>query len=222
MNDFLRNIFAADYKELFYDWMGGNDVLFLLINSIHGDAYDKCMWIVSWLGDHKRFPLYVSLILVIAAVSMIIRLLSGQSRMWFYFTSWLGIFVMLGSGYAVNGVVTMGIKDHFSYPRPYVALASAGDVRVLEAIDPNDDFTSFPSGHVTFSTFMVVALWPILSNFFAWSGVIFIVLVAWSRVALGMHFPADVVGGIIIAAPLIVTLRVVMYGMLRKFFRIKC
>ena len=49
----------SQFKELLYDWMGGNEVVFLGINHIRGGDYDKVMQKISWAGDHERFPLYI-------------------------------------------------------------------------------------------------------------------------------------------------------------------
>lgn len=212
-----------DYKELWYDWMGGNDVVFQAVNSIHGGpVYDKVMKAVSVAADYHYFPAYLIGLLAWCTLFYVIKSLKNTPGTRFYFSMWLGVFVMLLVGFAVNGAVVKEIKNHLSYPRPYIALASTGQVHQMEESEPENDFKSFPSGHVSFATFLVVTLWPVLGNAMALLGVIFILLVGWSRMALGMHFPMDVIGAILITAPLIAILRYFVYTALRKVFRLKC
>ncbi|MDX2074553.1 MAG: phosphatase PAP2 family protein [Alphaproteobacteria bacterium] len=209
-------------KPLLYDWAGANEVLFLAINSIRGPQYDRFMQAISWIGEHEHFPYYFAAVFAFAALSLLLKTMRGQRGKWFYMTSWLGVLLVLGVGYAATGAVTNTLKDYFAYPRPYVALVNTHQVHKLEATEPRDDFRSFPSGHVVFTTLMVMALTPMLSGLLAWGGVALIALMAWSRLSLGMHFPADVIASILIAAPLISGLRWAIYTLLRKFFNIKC
>ena len=80
------------------------------------------------------------------------------------------------------------LKRRTARPRP---CAAAGD---LEALVPALDLYSFPSGHplhaVAF-TVVVLARYPGL----AWLLVPFTLLVALSRVVLGLHYPTDVLAG---------------------------
>ena len=209
-------------KELFYDWMGGNEVIFLGINSIRNPYYDKFMQTVSSIGDHKHFPLYFAAIFACAIFSILWKAIRGKHGKWQSTGIWFGILVMLVVGYGATGLITKGLKDHFSYPRPYIALAATGEVHKLEATTREDDFRSFPSGHMTFTTFMVIALSPVLGPLLSWCSIWLIVLMAWSRMALGMHFPADVIGAVLIMAPIMMILRWAVYTALRKLFGIRC
>ncbi len=211
-----------DTKEFFYDWMGGNEVLFLGINSIHGTQYDQFMRTISWIGDHKHFPIYFAALFAYTVFSILWKAIRGKTGKWQYTGIWFGIFLMLVLGYGAMGLVTKELKDHFSYPRPYIALASTGKVHTLEVINHEDDFRSFPSGHMAFTTFMVIVLSPVLGPLLSWCGFWFIILMGWSRIALGMHFPADVIGSVLIVAPIIMVLRWAVYTSLRKLFGIRC
>ena len=217
----LPEYFTKNPKELVYDWMGGNDVIFLGINSIRDGQYDRLMQAISWIGEHEHFIYYMGALIGWVLLSALYKLARKKSVR-YYLTGWLAVFMVLGTGYAANGLVINTAKDYFAYPRPYVALASTGEVYKLEASEPQDDFRSFPSGHVSFTLFMVMALWPILGKRMAWFGVGLIVLMAWSRISLGMHFPADVLGSILITAPLMMLVRSGVHILLRKVLRIKC
>jgi undecaprenyl-diphosphatase len=85
------------------------------------------------------------------------------------------------------------LKSKTSRPRPF-----AVENAVRAGADPLDPF-SFPSGHtlhaVAFSV-VAIAFYPML----AWLLVPFTVLVAISRVVLGLHYPSDVLAGAALGA----------------------
>lgn len=85
------------------------------------------------------------------------------------------------------------LKTHTVRPRPYQALA-----RVEAGTAPLDAY-SFPSGHTLHAVaFALVALeyWPWLAPLL----VPFTLLTAASRVALGLHYPSDVLAGAALGA----------------------
>jgi len=74
-------------------------------------------------------------------------------------------------------------------PRPYQVVADA----VLRQQPAHG--TSFPSSHTAVTVAVVIALVPFLARPLAVAGTGYAVLVGWSRVYLGVHYPLDVLGG---------------------------
>lgn len=99
---------------------------------------------------------------------------------------------MAGTGLACT-LIYKWLKAKTLRPRPF-----AVDSAVRAGADPLDQF-SFPSGHtlhaVAFSI-VAVAFYPLL----AWLLVPFTLLVAMSRVVLGLHYPSDVLAGAALGA----------------------
>jgi len=100
---------------------------------------------------------------------------------------------------AVTGAVGLSLykilKHRLTRERPYITLAG-----VVAGIPPLDRY-SFPSGH----TLHAVSFTCILCSSFpamAWWCVPFALLVAASRVVLGLHYPSDVAVGAGIGATL--------------------
>jgi len=74
-------------------------------------------------------------------------------------------------------------------PRPYQVVADA----VLRQQPAHG--TSFPSSHTAVTVAVVIALLPFLPRVLAGAAIGYAVLVGWSRVYLGVHYPLDVLAG---------------------------
>jgi len=74
-------------------------------------------------------------------------------------------------------------------PRPYEVIAGA----VLRQQPAHG--TSFPSSHTAVTLAVAIALVPFLARPLAAMGIGYAVLVGWSRVYLGVHYPLDVLAG---------------------------
>ena len=82
--------------------------------------------------------------------------------------------------------VTKAIADR---SRPYEVMADA----VLRQQPAHG--TSFPSSHTAVTLAVAIALVPFLARPLAVVGIGYAVLVGWSRVYLGVHYPLDILGG---------------------------
>jgi len=211
----------GDAKHFFYDWGGLNKWLFKTINGIRNDSYDNVMVLISKMADHKNFLYFMAMLSIFVVCAILIRKLRGKGSIRPRLVMWLGIYLVLIVGYGVNGMVVRTIKDYMEFPRPFVELAKE-NVHQLEFRDSDDNHRSFPSGHVAYITFLIIALWPAFSHDWRWYMLLIVPTVGWSRISLGMHYPADVVGGFLIASITIIIVRAVIYTILRKLFNIVC
>lgn len=90
------------------------------------------------------------------------------------------------------------LKTRLTRERPYITLAG------VVAGTPALDRYSFPSGHTLHAvSFTVLACYSFPA--LAWLCVPFSILVAASRIVLGLHYPSDVLAGASIGAGLAVT-----------------
>jgi len=207
-------------KEIWYDWGGANDAIFSWVNSISGDIYDKAMLLLSSIGDHHNFYYYITILAVVALLFYFVRKLSGRGGAPYLLAGWFGALIVLVASYGAEGVILPAAKNYFAYPRPY--MAATYEVRMLERKPSEDDYRSFPSGHAAFITMMVVGLWPVLSKNMKIFGVLLIFGVCWSRLALGMHFPVDVLAGFLLSLVLVIIMRKIIYWILLRLFKLKC
>lgn len=173
----------------FYDWFGLNVVLFHLINSLHAAWWDHLMLTMTWLGDHERYPYYMAIALLLMSVRR--RWLPRRNV------------VVFGVGYAVTALIVIGLKPYLEFPRPLLALGT----RAVIVVGRPELHHSFPSGHATFSVLLAASLSAGRSRALKWTLGIGAALVCVSRVAVGAHFPADVVGGALIAAAVVAVLQ---------------
>lgn len=102
-----------------------------------------------------------------------------------------------------NALLVYGLKAVIARPRPWHVMP---DIHPLVFPGPSD--FSFPSGHAAgafcYATFVAVVLLKVRKDAVAIVASALLVLlaigVALSRIALGVHFPADVTAGAIIGA----------------------
>ena len=122
-------------------------------------------------------------ILIIVCIFLIIK------NKWYFYT--------LSSSYLLSGIVVFITKTLVARPRP------------LEALIKIPSSYSFPSGHTLTSLIFYMTLFYLMTEksnklIRITFGLLFcflIVVVAFSRVCLGVHFFSDVVGGFILGMP---------------------
>ena len=126
----------------------------------------------------------------------------GDGMLWYWL--WAGI-IMLNGWHGFQAAVVMAtagiictttyklIKHSTARPRPFTVHHG-----MHLTVQPLDKF-SFPSGHTLHAvcfTILAIAYAPVL----AWFLIPFSVLVAASRMVLGLHYPSDVLAGATIGA----------------------
>ena len=92
------------------------------------------------------------------------------------------------------------LKPVVAEKRPFVTLHG---VEVLLTSSPN---FSFPSGHATFAGAVIAGLWLARRHIIATIATIAGLLLAFGRVYVGVHYPWDVIGGLIIGAAVVLIL----------------
>lgn len=168
---------------ILYDWLGANRVLFDTINQGTPDSLVGFAQLGAWLGH------YWGGLLLLAGALLAAWLLSWRGAT-ARATSLrqLALRFALGYGLAFLGVALL--KIGFDYPRPITALGE----HVLVIGTPELRY-SFPSGHAAYAALLAAMAWPMFGKVGRSFALAFVLWIAWSRIAAGAHFPADVVGG---------------------------
>jgi len=124
---------------------------------------------------------------------------------------------LLGAAAVLNLGITYGLKYAVNRKRPYAALDQ------VHTVGKTERSASFPSGHAS-SAFTVATMislnypkWYVVVPCYLWAG-----LAGYSRMAIGMHYPSDVLMGAVVGAGcayLIYKLRKPIIGTKDKMFR---
>jgi membrane-associated phospholipid phosphatase len=176
-------------KEIIYDWFGLNIWLFHLINNIRSDFIDKIMLLGTELGSHTHFNIYIILVSIIVFFNVAKKNTNFITKQEFYL--WLSPIIVLGISYLIDGFFLDLIKPFLDFPRPPLALP----IESIYIVGTAEYHHSLPSGHSSFAMLFVASIWPLLSSWKKYIGLIFLLWVGISRVSLGAHFPADVLAG---------------------------
>ncbi len=132
------------------------------------------------------FGQYLLYILVLIAGSMIFLEKDRQKR---YYFAVLTILTLILS----NGILVPLLNYFFYNPRPFMALTG------LKTLISHGNNSSFPSGHMMFITPVALTIFYMNKKMGYWffAGVF---LMGIARIAGGVHWPLDILGGIIIGA----------------------
>ena len=155
--------------------------IFYDLNNLGGGFTKPALWVTEGLG--AAYPI---------AACILIPLLFKRYRLAWRF------FVVVGGTGAVMEAAKLIAKE----PRPIVLLGGHVHQRAVEL-----GLTSFPSGHEAVATAMALTLWLVLPKAWRWLSVLWIAVVAVSRIYLGVHLPIDVVGGFAIGLMLVCFIR---------------
>ena len=151
------------------------NMLFWIQNNIHNIFLDKLMSFVTTLGDIGAIWILISIALLFSRKYRTIGILT---------LSVLLLNTILGEGI---------LKNLIHRPRPFNTLEG------LDIIVKKPSSYSFPSGH----TSSAIAAALMLGHYFKkyrWYIYIFAGLIAFSRIYLLVHYPSDVLGGIVLGA----------------------
>lgn len=173
------------FKQLFYDWNDLNVAWFGTINQATPDWLAPLAQLGSALGSYWGGPfLLIGLLLwsrrldaATETQAAAVRVQTQRFALGFAL-AWLGVAML---------------KLIVDFPRPVAALPDL--VRIIG--EPELQY-SFPSGHAAYAMLAAATLWPLAARRFRALLVAWLAWVAWSRIAVGAHFPADVIAGFLI------------------------
>lgn len=153
------------------------DTLAASVNAVNSPLLDRTALLLDQL-DH---------VLVAGAILAVVFIVVLFLRGW---RSALGVCLVAGLGW----ITTLVVKAVVAEPRPTAVLAHQ------LAVDPST--LSYPSGHVVFAVSLTTALVmvcrrPVARAIVVVVGAAFVLLVAWSRLYVGVHYGADVIGALL-------------------------
>ena len=171
---------AASFLNSFFDTfdLGVTMAVHKLYESA-GSVWTPVMEITSLLGKGGIFLIFLSLLL----------LLFRKTR---YYGTAMCIGLLLGALF-----VNVYLKVAIARPRPYADQTQAFyQLWLMMGQHVESDF-SFPSGHTNAAFAAMVPLFLLGDKKKSWLALVFGVLMGISRIYLVVHFPSDVLGGLI-------------------------
>jgi len=151
-------------------------------NFAHGTFLDK----ISWLISYRLF--------LIGAIAVIVLIILWKDKKYgkYLFIAFIIAAAMHG---LFNEVLWKEVfaDDIWFRERPYVA--HPDDIFPIGNLNTDN---SFPSNHLSFLTLSIVVICYFYRKRWVWfSSVFAIILMSLSRIHNGMHYPTDILGGII-------------------------
>ncbi|MBR1821569.1 MAG: phosphatase PAP2 family protein [Clostridia bacterium] len=153
-----------------------SSILLWIQDSVRADFLSPIMKVITHLGDKGAFWILLTLALLIYP--------NRKGRR-------LGL--MCGVSMAIGLLVTnLVIKNWVARVRPYELIQG------LECIVAKADDWSFPSGHTTNSLACAWVLFRKAPKKWGVPALVLAILIALSRLYVGIHYPTDVLGGAVI------------------------
>ena len=149
-------------------------ILLWIQNNLRSDFLDPIMKAITMLGDKGLIWILITLALLIARRTRKLGVMCAASMVF---------------GLIITNLI---IKNWAARIRPYEM------VQGLNCIVPLAKDWSFPSGHTTNSLACAWVLFRKAPKKFGVPALILAILIAFSRLYVGIHYPTDVLGGALI------------------------
>ena len=149
--------------------------------------------ILLWIQDNVRSDFLTPIMKVITHLGDkgILWILVTLALLWYYKTRKLGVRCMVSMviGLVITNLI---LKNWVARIRPYELIQG------LECIVKKADDYSFPSGHTTNSLACAWVIFRRAPKKWGVPALILAILIAFSRLYVGIHYPTDVLGGAVI------------------------
>ena len=175
-----------------YEWI--NEFFFGMDSTIFRSTNDmlngnpwlfKVARFISYFGDHGYF--FIALVIVL--------LIFRKTRK-------TGIVLALGMiiGALLNNVI---LKNLIARPRPYDEVQEFRNMWLFHSRIEMNSY-SFPSGHTSTASVIGVGLFIMSNKKYGWAFLLIPLLMGWSRITLFVHYPSDVLFGLIVGSASII------------------
>ena len=181
--------------EVFYNFCGLNQEIFLFLNKITNiGLFAYFLRIFSFCFNIANF----AIIYIIYCIYLYIQLKKiendneRQNKFWHSYNK----LVEIGIVYGVSGLVFTALKFTVNLPRPYCSIAEGSFITILNTASERC-LSSFPSSHAALSVLLTYFIWNYVKLPVKILMICVIILVSLSRISLAMHYPSDIIYGII-------------------------
>jgi membrane-associated phospholipid phosphatase len=219
----------SNLKYIFYDWGGLNKKIFLFLNPLFENSPLITTFLMNFSFLGTTYPvviLYFTFMLAVCINLWIKRNIFTEKELFKYCSKWFEVFFVIGASAVTLHFIMPVLKKGFNFSRP-ICHMDISKINII--IEYGYDFASmykkrclgfdfsFPSAHTTIITLFIAGFWPIVRKFHGKILLISLpVIMGVSRIATGVHFPADILGGSILATTVVITVRF-LFRKLKRF-----
>lgn len=183
--------------EVFYNFCGLNQEIFLFLNKITNiGIITYFLRIISFCFNIANFALIYILYCIYFYIQL--KKIKNNDELLNKFWSGYNKLTEIGIIYAIFGLVFTVLKFSVNLPRPYCSLSTGSFITILNTVNERC-LSSFPSSHAALSVLVTYFIWNYIKLPIKILMICVIILVSLSRISLAMHYPSDIIYGIIIA-----------------------
>jgi undecaprenyl-diphosphatase len=145
----------------------------------------------DWLTPIMQFITFIGVGFVWGALALVFLIMKR------YRSAGVMMIIAMAIGFLITNIV---LKNIVARPRPFTVGPSFGLVSLPDFLGNFPKDSSFPSGHTTVSVAaaLAAAFSHKVERFIKIPGIVLSILVIFSRLYLGVHYPSDIVGGILV------------------------
>lgn len=193
-------VMTSMYKSFLYHWLGYNQKLFELINGFfhNKSVVEVFVGLTEVSGEYMLFPIHF--FILITFMFLYIKR-GGHSNDLKLQMLYIKTVMILLFSICIGAICVETVKIYLKFTRPYCiqGLKLNPISQGLITFNMSKCNKSCPSGHAWYVATFMFSIWGILNKPCKVIAVIIILLVGASRVVLGMHFPADILYGYLLA-----------------------
>lgn len=188
-------------KTIFYDFYGYNQKIFTIVNCILNNDSTVAIFLhkYSLLFQISNGAIYYCLTLLYFYFKL--KPLDNESR-YIAYVDMSNTMYNIGVLYAVFAIFYTVLKFTMNFPRPYCSLSADAYITIVN-VARERCLSSFPSSHVGLCVLINYIIWPYSNLYIRIISVLSVLLCAISRIGLAMHYPADILYGVLLVLPTI-------------------
>lgn len=188
--------------EAFYNFHGLNQEIFLFLNRITNiGILPYFLQIISFCFNITNFAVIYILYWIYFYIQL--KRIKNFNQLQEAFWGKYNKLMEIGIIYTIFGLTFTALKFLVNFPRPFCSLALDSFVTIIN-LQLERCLSSFPSSHAGLAFLVTYFAWSYLNLLLKIIAICIIGLVSLARISLAMHYPADIIYGIIITAIVIV------------------